>query len=44
MSKMMEQRAQHGCNQMLIGTMTVALMSNLIMDDESSNNGNEDEQ
>ena len=35
MTKMMEQRAQLGCDQMLIGSMTMVEMSNLIMDDES---------
>ena len=35
MTKMMEQRAQLVCDQMLIGAMTMVEMSNLIMDDES---------
>ena len=40
---MMEQRAQLGCDQMLIGMMTTAETSNLFTDDESPSNGDEDE-
>ena len=43
MTKMMEQRAHLGCNQMLIGTMTVVETSNVITDDESSCNDDEDD-
>ena len=37
----MEQRAQLGHDQMLIGVMTMVEMNNLIMDDESSSNDDE---
>ena len=43
MFKMMEQRAQLGRDQMLIGVMTAAETSNLIMDDETLSDGDEDE-
>ena len=43
MTKMMEQRAQLGHDQMLIGATTMVETSNLITDDESSSDDDEDE-